>query len=237
MRTMTTTSKIVIKIITTTPKAATTPPKRPTFNWVPTKGYNHYIILCLVVQRHNLKLMCTVLCVQDSQSKMLFLCCSSSSVNSYYVYLSNVVKAILHDSRWISPPTSPPVCVWSLMLILQSLPVHPLPHTHWYPGASTTFWRNHMNHHIVKYLPDLFPLNSANNFCFHSMLGMCTDSMATYLEFLKELGDAKKLQWEQNIEIFRIHFKVKLKWSICMPKNWKWTFRLHSIQLCMLHVA
>ena len=44
MRSMTTTSKIAIKIITTMPKAATTPPK--TFHWVPTKGCNHmhYII-------------------------------------------------------------------------------------------------------------------------------------------------------------------------------------------------
>jgi len=47
MRSMTTTSTIAIKIITTMPKAATTPPKTPTFNWVPTKGYKsmHYIIL------------------------------------------------------------------------------------------------------------------------------------------------------------------------------------------------
>ena len=44
MRSMTTTSKAAIKIITTMPKAATTPPK--TFHWVPTKGCNHmhYII-------------------------------------------------------------------------------------------------------------------------------------------------------------------------------------------------
>ena len=50
-----------------------------------------------------------------------------------------------------------------------------------------------MNHHIVKYLPDLYPLNSVNNICLHSMLGMCTDSLATCLEDLDELGDAKKL--------------------------------------------
>ena len=35
MRSMTTTSKIVIKIITTMLKAPTTPPKRLAFNWVP----------------------------------------------------------------------------------------------------------------------------------------------------------------------------------------------------------
>ena len=53
MSSITTNSKAAIKIITTMPKAATTPLKTPTFKWVPTKGWNHmhYIIL---------KLMCII---------------------------------------------------------------------------------------------------------------------------------------------------------------------------------